>query len=232
MAKLVLFDIDGTLVLGAEREHFAALFLAVEGTYGIDDAERFDVDKAGRTDVEIARLVLERAGLAGETTGKRFDALEETWVEIYRQICPPDLSDRVSPSMPELLSRLAGCDRARLGLLTGNLEEIAHLKLGRAGLATFFENGIGAFGSDEEVRGMLPDVARGRAGAGDEPWPRERTVLIGDTPRDIAAARSGGIRCVAVATGPHGPAELADADAVARDVPELERILLDLTGCG
>ena len=73
---------------------------------------------------------------------------------------------------------------------------------------------------------MLPAIARRRAGGDDgEPWPRRRTVVIGDTPRDIACARADGVRVAAIATGPYGPEELTAADAVARDAGELGAVL-------
>jgi phosphoglycolate phosphatase-like HAD superfamily hydrolase len=112
-----------------------------------------------------------------------------------------------------------------LALLTGNLEPIARLKLDRAGLGAFFARGQGAFGSDDEDRAALPAIARGRAGSGDEPYPRRGTVVIGDTPRDVACAHGDGVRCVAVATGPYPPEALSAADAVARDAAELAALL-------
>ena len=103
--------------------------------------------------------------------------------------------------MVELLTELsARPDEFRLSLVTGNLEPIARLKLERAGVGRFFAAGQGGFGSDHEDRGRLPAIARARAS--DPPWPRERTVVIGDTPRDIACARADGVRVAAVATGP------------------------------
>ena len=77
---------------------------------------------------------------------------------------------------------------------------------------------------------MLPAIARRRAGGDGEPWPRERTLLIGDTPRDIACARADGVRVIAIATGPHGAGELTSADAVARDTRELGELLTEMLG--
>jgi phosphoglycolate phosphatase-like HAD superfamily hydrolase len=105
--------------------------------------------------------------------------------------------------------------------VTGNLEPIARLKLGRAGIGHYFEPGQGGFGSDHHNRAKLPAIARERAGD----WPRERTVVIGDTPRDIACARADGVRVAAVATGLFGIEALADADAVAADAVSLFPIL-------
>ena len=75
---------------------------------------------------------------------------------------------------------------------------------------------------------MLPEIARRRAGASDgdgQPWPRERTLLIGATPRDVACARADGVRVFAIATGPHRAEELGHADAVARNTRELADLL-------
>ena len=114
--------------------------------------------------------------------------------------------------MADALPRLAARpDAFRFSLVTGNFERIARLKLARAGIGDWFPEGQGAFGSDAEDRELLPPIARARAGD----WPRERTVVIGDTPRDIACARADGLRVIAVATGPFAVEALADADAVA-----------------
>jgi phosphoglycolate phosphatase-like HAD superfamily hydrolase len=97
------------------------------------------------------------------------------------------------------------------------------VKLKRAGLATYFAPGPGAFGSDSEDRAALPHIARRRA----DHAPRERTMVIGDTPRDIACAQADGLRCIAVASGPYSAEELQDADFVAGDARELQSILAE-----
>jgi phosphoglycolate phosphatase-like HAD superfamily hydrolase len=110
--------------------------------------------------------------------------------------------------------------------VTGNYEPIARLKLARAGLGHHFDAGQGGFGSDAEERGLLPAIARRRAAAADgTPHPREQTIVIGDTPRDIACARADGLRVVAVASGPYPVGALADADAVAPDGFALREVL-------
>jgi phosphoglycolate phosphatase-like HAD superfamily hydrolase len=120
-----------------------------------------------------------------------------------------------------LLPWLAGCPRVRLALVTGNYEAIARLKLAAAGVGRFFEPGQGGFGSDSEDRAALPPIARRRAGGPGKPFPREQTIVIGDTPRDIACAHADGLRCIAVATGPFSAGELHDADLVAADATEM-----------
>jgi phosphoglycolate phosphatase-like HAD superfamily hydrolase len=110
-------------------------------------------------------------------------------------------------------------------LLTGNFEPIARLKLERAGIGHHFAHGQGAFGSDHEDRAALPPIARRRAAVNGRPHPRERTVVIGDTPSDVACARADGVRCLAVASGPYPAEDLHGADAVAADAGELAGLL-------
>jgi phosphoglycolate phosphatase len=216
---LLLWDIDGTLLQRASAEHALALKRALGEVHGVE-VTGLKVHVAGRTDAAIARDLLAAAGVQHPEVDARSQAVREACCRLYAELCPPDLSHTISPGIRELLAELAALpDRFRLSLLTGNFEPVARLKLDRAGLGEFFTPGQGAFGSDAEEREELPPVARARAAGadGDAPWPRERTVIIGDTPRDIAAARADRLRCVAVATGPYGVDELAGADHVAPD---------------
>ena len=216
---LALFDIDGTLLLKATKAHAEAVIEALRNVYGVRNPSK--VEAAGRTDYEIARAVC----LLDGVTAARFDKGREEFriacVEAYSRLCPADLSEFVAPGVPELLEELKGRDGIRLALLTGNLEPIAWLKLSRAGLAHFFERGQGGFGSDHEDRTELPAIARKRAGG----YPRSKTVIIGDTPRDIACARADGVCCIAVATGPFKAEELSKADVVVRSAHELLDVL-------
>ena len=91
----------------------------------------------------------------------------------------------------------------------------------QAGLGRHFPSGQGAFGSDAEDRAALPPLARRRAGADGVSYPRDQTIVIGDTPRDIACALADGLRCFAVATGPFATSQLDDADRVAAHGHEL-----------
>jgi phosphoglycolate phosphatase-like HAD superfamily hydrolase len=124
-----------------------------------------------------------------------------------------------------VLDWLSGRDGVLLGLLTGNYEPVARLKLRRAGIGRHFPSGVGAFGSDDEDRAALPAIARRRAGRPGSPHPRERTIVIGDTPRDIACARADGVGCVAVASGPFRQEGLSGADAVVADAFQLREAL-------
>jgi phosphoglycolate phosphatase len=143
----------------------------------------------------------------------------------YAELCPPSLADRVLPGVVELLEWLATADGVRLSLVTGNYEPVARLKLGRAGVGHHFPVGQGGFGSDSEDRAALPGIARRRAGSDGIPYPREQTIVIGDTPRDIACAHADELRCFAVATGPFAVDELGDADAAMANAHELRAAL-------
>ncbi len=221
---LLLFDIDGTLLIGAADAHRDAILEALRVVHGVTDPEPGGLQVAGRTDTDIARLLLTRAGISAEHIDERADDLRIAACEAYGRLCPGDLSATVAPGMSELLEQLAAREDARLSLVTGNYEPIARMKLAAAGIGSRFERGQGGFGSDHESRAELPAIARRRAG-GAEPWPRERSLLIGDTPRDIACARADGVRVLAIATGPYRADELRDADAVARDAHDLGALL-------
>jgi phosphoglycolate phosphatase len=226
---LLLFDIDGTLVAGATDAHRDALHTALLEVHGVDARSmRRRLSPAGRTDGEIARSILLDAGVCAERIDARADAVCEQCCRAYAQLCTEDLSYTVLPGVRELLEWLSGRDHVKLGLLTGNYEPVARLKLARAGIGRYFPSGQGAFGSDAEDRPALPAIARSRAGADGVPHPREKTIVIGDTPRDIACARADAVRCVAVATGPYAADKLADADAVASGPSELRELLAAL----
>jgi phosphoglycolate phosphatase len=225
---LLLFDIDGTLLEGTTRLVAAAMREALSDVHGIDtDHIRSPIETAGRTDGEIARAILLDGGISPERIDALAAPLRQSCCDALARLLPDDLSAAVLPGVPDLLGWLAQQDGVKLGLLTGNYEPIARLKLARAGLDAAFTPGWGAFGSDAEDRNALPAIARRRAGRPDAPYPRAKTIVIGDTPRDIACARADRVRCVAVASGSFASAALAQADAVARDAAELRLVLAE-----
>jgi phosphoglycolate phosphatase len=222
---LLLWDIDGTLLQRASGEHATALRQAAARVHGLDALDHRLGQVAGQTDGAIARDLLQAAGVPAEEITARAAEVQVATEAAYAELCPADLSATVAPGIPELLSDLAARpDEFRFSLVTGNFEPVARLKLARAGLAHWFAPGQGAFGSDDDSRAALPPIARARAGD----WPRERTVVIGDTPRDIACARADLLPVVAVGTGPYGVEALADADAVVDDAHALGPVLEDM----
>jgi phosphoglycolate phosphatase len=226
---LLLFDIDGTLLDGATEAHKEAMYEALRIVHRVDaDRVPLRLSSAGRTDPEIARVILLAAGISAERIDDRAADVREECCRAYARVCPADLSHTVLPGVPDVLDWLGDLDSVTLGLLTGNYEPVARLKLSRAGLGSHFPSGQGAFGSDAEDRAALPAIARRRAGRVGAPNSREHTVVIGDTPRDIACAQADGVRCLAVATGPFGTDELSSADMVAGDVREMRAALEEL----
>ena len=213
---LLLWDIDGTLLLKASREHALAIRAAIKRVYHVELPDG-QVEAAGRTDFAIARSILTLAGVSAERIDERLLTLRHAAVEEYTRRVPADLSDHLAPHVPEVLAELEQRGGVRHSLVTGNLEPIARMKLRAAGIGRHFPKGQGGFGSDSEDRAELPDIARARAGN----HPAADTIVIGDTPRDIACARAAGVRVIAVTTGPFDAAALRGADAVCRDVREV-----------
>jgi phosphoglycolate phosphatase len=226
---LFLFDIDGTIVSGASGAHADALHGAIASVHGIRSSEaRLKGSPAGRTDGEIARMILLDAGVSAERIDERADDVRAECCRIYAELCPADLSDTLIDGIPALLGWLAEHDGVRLALVTGNYEPVARIKLTRAGVGHHFPVGQGGFGSDHEDRAALPPIARRRAGRDGIPYKRERTLVIGDTPRDIACARADQLRCFAVTTGPFGADQLTGADAIASGPGQLRELIGEL----
>jgi enoyl-CoA hydratase/carnithine racemase/phosphoglycolate phosphatase-like HAD superfamily hydrolase len=214
--RLVLFDIDGTLVdCGPQvRPLFASSLEEVFGTTGDVYGYRF----AGRTDPRIVLDLLTGAGLPEEEVRSRLPRMKELYLgKLERALDRAGM--RLLPGVLEMLEELAGRDDVVLALLTGNWEPGARTKLARFDLNRFFA--FGAFGCDAVDRTDLPPVALDRA----ETWTGRRfapeeALIIGDSIHDIACARAHGIPVLAVATG-HTPAEAlheAGADWVVPDL--------------
>jgi len=222
---LILLDIDGTLLHGSPIAHTHAMAKAMADVYGVPVTYQdiVDIGPSGRTDREIARVVLREKGVAdAEITAGTAEWIERA-VSVYREIEGDHPVGVVAPRAEAALEGLVSAG-ATLALLTGNLEPIGHAKMVLAGLGDFFRQGEGAFGSDHEQRGALVPIAVGRSAV------KGPAVVVGDTPADIACARAGGARCVAVTSGPYGPAELAGADAVGADIAEAAEILREWLG--
>ena len=200
----------------AADAHREALHAGIRDVHGIDVPDG-EVDTAGRTDRAILRSILALADIDDAEVDRLMDATLAASVAAYETGCPPDLTDKVNPGIPTVLEELRATGHTH-GLVTGNLHAIALRKLRAAGLGAWFDDSTpGGFGSDAEDRGALPDIAREQAGG----VAKEDAVVIGDTPHDIACARTGGVRVVAIATGPFGVGELRDADAVVERAGEL-----------
>lgn len=228
--RLVLFDIDGTLVLtgGAGAR---GMTLALRDLLDIDDGFR-GVPMPGRTDQIILRDALERAGRAGESALVReFHNLYLAHLAREMHTPEPGKFKGVMPGVREILDRLAPRPDLMLGLLTGNYQAAAKLKLEHFDLWRYFR--CGAFGDDAAERNDLVPVAVARArecGLGN--LPPDRVIVIGDTPLDVACAQASGARAIAVATGGTDVATLRDsgADVVFEDLSDTEAVLAAILG--
>ena len=203
MRRLILFDIDGTLLWGGPAKHaFVDAMVETYGTTGDHELVSF----AGKTDPQIARELLVGAGLDAEEIERGFERLWQRYLSHLEERLRDDPVE-VLPGVGGLLDALAEHDDVGVGLLTGNIEGGARLKLGSGGLWGRFA--FGSYGSDHEERDALPAIAVGRARAlwGDRVR-AEHAVVVGDTPRDVACGRAGGTRTLAVATGSYSVAEL------------------------
>ena len=213
--RLILFDIDGTILWtdGAGRRAIHRALLDELGTAGPIERYRFD----GKTDPQIVRELMELAGHPDARSDDRVTAVCRRYVELLTaELEKSTQATKVYPGIRELLGALEPYEaegRALVGLLTGNVERGAALKLRSAGLdpARF---AVGAFGSDSHHRPDLPAVAAGRAAQRTgRAFPGSEIVIVGDTPDDVACARPMGARTVAVATGFYDTAQLRAAGA-------------------
>lgn len=222
--SLVLFDIDGTLLLSGGAG-IRAMSRAFEEVFGVRDAFA-NVDVAGRTDTFLLSSALQRAGLAD--TREEHRRFCEAYVPLLREeIAKPAQSRKgLMPGILELLAALQQRDATHLALLTGNFEPAAYAKLGHFGIGDYFAWGV--FGEESPDRNELARLARRRAAErAIPPSALDRAIVIGDTPHDIACAHAIGARVLAVATGNYSIEALraADADLVVGDLSDTAAVL-------
>ncbi len=226
--RLVLFDIDGTL-LSAGKAARESVLAALAGVYGWEAANGHSHDFSGKTDPQIVRELVE-ADVGRQKCEELLErALEAYLEEFSRRLSPETVVPK--PGAAALLTRLGALPTVTMGLLTGNLERGARMKLEPAGFNRHFP--FGAFGSDSEDRYRLPAIAleRARAVSGRD-FSGKEIVIVGDSVHDVLCGRSLGVRSVAVATGPT-PAELLAArepDALLEDFSDVEAAVKAILG--
>jgi phosphoglycolate phosphatase len=227
--KLVLFDVDGTLISarGAGRRAMRVAFERVFGTAG--GIDRYDL--RGRTDTRIVHDVMSAEGWEPARVKERLDEFFEVYVGGLTTEIGDGRNVITLPGVAAVVERLDQSAAAVLGLVTGNIEEGARVKLLPTGLWPRFQ--VGAFGSDHMDRRRLPSVAARRAHAllGTAFSPRD-VIVIGDTPHDIDCARAFGAVAAAVATGQHSRDELLaeSPDLFFDDLGDVDKVLAALLG--
>lgn len=224
--RLVLFDIDGTLVLtmGAGKE---ALRVALADDFGIAEP-KVDLDYGGRTDRSIARELFEINEI--EATDQHYLRLFESYLRELRAHLPR-ITGRLLPGVPELLDQMTARPHMHLGLLTGNIEQGAYVKLAHYEIDRYFH--FGGFGDHHEAR---DDIAREGKKRAEQSlglnFEQKQVFVIGDTPHDVTCARAIGARCIAVSTG-YAPIEslrAAEPDVLLEDLSSINDVLAIIEG--
>jgi phosphoglycolate phosphatase-like HAD superfamily hydrolase len=219
--RLLLFDIDGTLIhSGGAGLH--SLKLAFKERFGIDD-DLHDIEIAGMTDSGIVVSILNKHKIPA--TNENVSAFLDSYVH-FLSLELPRRKGKLLPGVLELLEQLKSRSHLALALLTGNVSRGAQLKLEHYGVWHFFE--FGAFADDHHDRNRLGPFARARAR---EKHGREFAAseidVIGDTPRDIACGKALGARTIAVATGTWSRDELAGykPDFLIDDLSDVQTVI-------
>ena len=229
LERLILFDLDGTLIRSLNG--FVAFNEAIYKTFGLSGDIR-TVIPDGNTDPLILEDIFTTANLKVEITEEKWRAFAQNLYESYTDAIQQDLM-RVFPlpGVLELVRELAEVKGIYQGVVTGNLEETGRLKLEAAGLGAYL--GLGAYGSDSRNRNDLPGIAKERwAGVIGQTLPSRHCIIVGDTPKDLDAARKNHMRCLLVGTGryPVEKLELLKPDACLSDFTDTKAVVEALLG--
>ena len=226
--KLILFDIDGTLISdnGASREAFGVALAEVYGFRG--ELRRYDF--SGRTDPQIARMILRDDGRSDEDIDVRMPILWQHYLDGLARNAPGRV--RMLPGIRALLDAVCALDYLTIALLTGNLEPGARLKLGPVALNAHFP--FGAFGSDSPRREELPPIAAARASdATGHVFEGRDIVIIGDSIYDVRCGVPHGATTIAIASGKTAAATLRaeNPDHFFESAEDLDGIMTALQRC-
>ncbi len=224
MDKLILYDIDGTLI-SAGGAGARSLNRAFHSLFGVEEAFR-TISMAGKTDPQIMREGLKLHRL------DHLDGNVDKMIEQYLFFLRKEIENPMRHIMPGIQESLDlfGSKGMTIGLLTGNLEKGAEIKLGPFGILDYFNSG--AFGSDHEDRDKLLPIAIEKYKKQGLDFSPKDCYIIGDTPRDVQCARIHGAYCIAVATGPYSVDDLRNTDAdivfeTLEDVEECYRFIVN-----
>jgi phosphoglycolate phosphatase-like HAD superfamily hydrolase len=218
--RLVLFDIDGTLI-DSGGAGVRSLDLALNDLFSIENGFQ-GISMAGKTDTQIIKEGIIKHGLSANGT---IDAVIKAYLNYLRREINNDRK-HVKPGIYEALEELKPLQDLGLGLLTGNIEQGARIKLEPFRLNEYFP--AGAFGSDDEDRNnLLPIAVKRFEELFQQKIEPDNCIIVGDTPRDVECAHIYGAMCIAVATGPYSYDDLieAGADYVFQDLSDRNALL-------
>ena len=228
MKKLVLFDIDGTIMNtdgGGAMSCQRALETVFRRTVPLDNYRM-----SGKTDTQIVLELMERVGIDREKTTAKLGEICDLYIEgLKREVV--GWNPELCPGIPALLNRLSDRDDAVLGLLTGNIKRGAEVKLNRVGLWPYFVTG--AFGDGAPERQLLPEIAQHTArDQFERTFKGKDMVVIGDTPNDVLCGKHLNVKAIAVATGGYGADELAghEPDHLFEDLSDTDAVVDAIMG--
>ena len=235
MPALILFDIDGT-ILRFRQPYSRSIFRdAMFELFNFDIAFEKMPSFAGMTDLRILREIADASGVEFSKIESEIEQVWDFLASRFEKICNADHIDLL-PGVAELIETLDRNPDFQLGLLTGNFQRAAYHKLKSYNLSEYFP--FGAFGSDNEDRNALPALAIERAAQfyPEINFPDSKTIIIGDSPRDIECARSNGLPSLIVATGGFSRTELLshEPDAIFDDFKNTNDVvnaLINLRAC-
>ncbi len=227
--RLVLFDIDNTLIK-ATKLHHKAMAEAMTEVFGVDfDVDDLNIASAtpGFTDLELIKHAMEVRGVEIKLLYEKLDLLSLKIKERLSELLK-DKELLILPGVKKLLPKLYEQLNPFMGVFTGNVEPVGWLKLEKAGLSNFFS--FGAFGNEAMTKIELSKVALKKAKKlfGDVAF--DKVFIIGDTPRDVKAGKSINAKTIAVATGSASKKSLieAGADLVCDNFEECFKSVIDL----
>lgn len=226
MRTIVLWDIDNTLLYtgGAGSLGMARAF---HDLYGVADAFR-RVEFSGRTDTAIFRDAARAHGVPEADLHRELVRFCDAYIPHLASALGEAPGGCLLPGVRDVLDGLSGRDDVIQGLGTGNFRRGGELKLRHYGIDGYFPGTVGGFGEDDEGRDVVIRIGIERLGGGRE----ARTVIVGDTPHDVTAAKANGAYALAVATGRNSVEELraCGADVALTDLSDVERSLALILG--
>lgn len=220
--KLILFDVDGTLIKGS-MVHLESPFVAIEKIFGIN-IERWATQEGG-TDKKDVMEIAKRNNINLSEVESKLEKIYNEMVRYFEENVDKDERVVLLPGVKELLKKLSEKNYI-LGLLTGNVEEIAKIKMKKNGIDHFFE--VGAFGGTTENRSELaPKAIKQTEKKFKIRIKKEDVIIVGDTPNDIKCAKDNGVKIIAVCTGRFKKEELEKLkpDYILDDLTDADKFL-------